>query len=290
MGGHALGRTKYRGSDGLVLAADIGGDPLSPTVILLPGAGQTRHSWGSAARGLVERGYHVISLDLRGHGDSEWAVGGEYGIDHFAADVRAVAAECHSPPVLVGASLGGLASLMAVGDANGVVARALVLVDIVPRASRAGGERIGAFMGASPEGFASVEEAAALVAAYLPQRKKPPTPHGLMRNLRMRDGRYHWHWDPAFLRRVRPNPKSLGDRYEAAARKVHIPTLLIRGARSEIVTAEAVQHFRTLMPHAACVDISDAHHMVAGDRNDAFNDALFSFLDTLPTQDAGETA
>ena len=68
---------------------------------------------------------------------------------------------------------------------------------------------------------------------------------------------------------------------EAAARKVTIPTLLIRGGRSRIVSEAGVREFRDLVPHAEFVDISDAHHMVAGDANDAFNDAVLGFVANL---------
>ena len=64
-----------------------------------------------------------------------------------------------------------------------------------------------------------------------------------------------------------------------AARDVHVPTLLIRGGRSRIVTEAGVKEFMALVPQAEYVDIADAHHMVAGDANDAFNDAVFAFLD-----------
>ncbi|MDB5431807.1 MAG: hypothetical protein JWP35_2923 [Caulobacter sp.] len=276
-----LMRRTFAGADGLTLAADVGGDPAAPPVILLHGGGQTRRSWGAAAATLIERGHYVISLDLRGHGESEWASNERYDIRAFADDLLAVVATTTSPPVLVGASLGGLAALVAVGESGAQIARGLVLVDIAPRADREGAAKISAFMGSAPDGFASLEEAAGAVAAYLPHRKTPPSGRGLAHNLRQRDGRYYWHWDPAFLRKARDNPAALNHRYEAAALKVRIPTLLIRGAQSEIVNAAAADHLGQLIPHARCVTIAGAHHMVAGDRNDAFNEAVFAFLGDL---------
>jgi pimeloyl-ACP methyl ester carboxylesterase len=128
-----------------------------------------------------------------------------------------------------------------------------------------------------------VDEAADAVSAYLPHRERPKDTSGLLRNLRLRDGRYHWHWDPAFMEMGRgaderfnePNP------LESVARRVKIPTLLIRGRRSRIVSEDSVREFLELVPQAEFVDIADAHHMVAGDANDAFNDAVFGYVEKL---------
>jgi pimeloyl-ACP methyl ester carboxylesterase len=142
-----------------------------------------------------------------------------------------------------------------------------------------GAHEVSAFMNSAPNGFGSLEEAADAVAAYLPHRPRPKDTSGLKRNLRLRDGRFYWHWDPAVMQMGRnadfngPNP------LETAARSLKIPTLLIRGGRSRIVSEAGVREFREMVPHAELVDISDAHHMVAGDANDAFNDAVFNFVE-----------
>jgi pimeloyl-ACP methyl ester carboxylesterase len=140
-------------------------------------------------------------------------------------------------------------------------------------------------MNSAPNGFASLEEAADAVSAYLPHRQRPKDTGGLKRNLRLRDGRYYWHWDPALLQMGRdaeakfagPNPPP--NPMESAARALKLPTLLIRGGRSRIVSDAGAREFLEMVPHAELVDISGAHHMVAGDANDAFNDAVFTFVD-----------
>lgn len=276
----------YRGAGGLRLVGDVHGDDDRPPVLFLHGGGQTRHSWGRAAEVVARRGWRAVNLDQRGHGDSQWASDGDYRIDAFAADAVAVAAQLGAPPVLVGASLGGIAGLLAEGELAPGTLRALVLVDIVPRMEPAGVERIMAFMGAAPEGFASIAEAADAVAAYLPHRERPSDVTGLRRNLRRGpDGRWRWHWDPAFVTGVRsgsgvPDTRRW-ERLDAAARALAVPVLVVRGARSEIVSPEGVAHFLTLVPHAEVADIAEAHHMVAGDRNDRFNAAVAAFLDRL---------
>jgi pimeloyl-ACP methyl ester carboxylesterase len=267
----------YFDGAGLRLAADVSGPLGGAPVVFLHGGGQTRASWKRAVEAVAERGYRGISLDLRGHGDSGWATDGEYGLDRFADDLQAVVKVLGRAPVVVGASLGGLSSLLAVGE-RGVPASALILVDVTPRIEPVGAQKIGAFMNGAPDGFGSVEEAADAVAAYLPHRPRPKDTSGLMKNLRERDGRLHWHWDPRFLANRRNGPTDQQERLEAAARNLAIPTLLIRGGLSEIVSPEGAREFLALVPQAEFVDVTGADHMVAGDANDAFNAAVLDFI------------
>jgi pimeloyl-ACP methyl ester carboxylesterase len=273
--------------DGLTLAADTYGPPDGPPVVLFHGGGQTRHAWGGTARLLGDKGWRATTVDLRGHGDSDWPAagdGGGYTLDEFAADVRAVAAVQSRPPVLIGASLGGLSSLVAIGEAPAgtSVASGLVLVDVAPRLEEKGIERIAEFMLGNLDGFASLEEVADAVAAYNPHRPRPTDLSGLRKNVRLRDdGRWYWHWDPAFLLGGRQDePRSVRNegRLEDAARALTVPTLLVRGRQSDVLSAEGARQTLELIPHARLVDVGGAGHMVAGDRNDAFNDAVLEFL------------
>lgn len=270
---------RYLADDGVALTADVGGDPSAPAVILSHGGGQTRHSWGTAMTRLLAEGYQVINVDARGHGDSDWSPIGDYRIERLAADLQTIVRTLPSPPALVGASMGGAASLIAAAELN--AASALVLVDVVPRLNPEGSERIIAFMRARPDGFATLEEVADAVAAYYPQRRRPRDPSGLMKNLRKRaDGRLHWHWDPAFVAKaqvVSEPPRFTEKLYKAAAR-VRIPTLLVRGMESDIVSEDSIAEFRTYLPALEVCDVAAAGHMVAGDRNDAFNDGVSGFL------------
>lgn len=269
---------KFQGH-GLLMTADVGGDPGSPSVVLLHGGGQTRHAWGATARALSEAGFHVISLDLRGHGDSDWDENGDYSLDLQVEDLRSVLGQLPSKPAIVGASLGGFIALLTVGETLVEIARQLILVDVTPMVDPEGEARVLGFMTSHSQGFASIAEAANAVAAYLPHRPRPANTAGLQRNLRLRaDGRYYWHWDPRLFERLRASPQQQLKRYEAAARNVRVPTLLVRGQRSELVTPDNVRHFLTLIPSAHYVDVAGAGHMVAGDRNDAFSAAVLSFL------------
>jgi pimeloyl-ACP methyl ester carboxylesterase len=281
---------EFRGRDGNRLAGDAEGDPAGPPVVLLHGGGQTRHSWGTTRSLLAKQGWRTYSVDLRGHGDSTWATDGDYTLDAFSGDVVAIAHVLGRPPALVGASLGGIASLAAIGEnPTENVARALVLVDVAPRTEEAGRMRIGAFMMEHMDnGFGSLDEVADAIQRYNPHRPRPTDLSGLEKNLRKRDdGRWYWHWDPAFLsgRLGAPDETRASivdpNRLQAAARAITVPTLLVRGRVSDLLSEEGAQELLELVPHARLVDVAGAGHMVAGDRNDAFNDAVITFLDEV---------
>jgi pimeloyl-ACP methyl ester carboxylesterase len=256
-------------------------------VLLLHGGGQTRHAWTRTARRLAEAGWHAVALDQRGHGDSAWVADGSYTFPDFANDAAAVARqigrEQGARPVTIGASLGGIAALLALGEPGEPVLSGLILVDIVPKMDPRGVDRVQGFMRArAVEGFGSIEEAADAVAAYLPHRERPSSLDGLRKNLRHhRDGRWRWHWDPRFLdgpRSVNTDWPVVERRLNDAAARLKIPTLLVRGGSSELVSREAAAEFLDLAPGAEYVDVAEARHMVAGDRNDVFADAILAFL------------
>jgi non-heme chloroperoxidase len=280
--------TRFAGFEGIDLAADVFGEPDAWPVLLMHGGGQTRHAWGTAARTLAEHGWRAVSLDLRGHGDSGWAANGDYSFRAFANDAIAVADALGRPPVLVGASLGGVAAIIAEGGSDRVVASGLVIVDITHRSNPAGIERIKTFMSSGAEGFATLEDAADAIAAYTPNRPRRMNPTGLMKVLRQRpDGRWYWHWDPAFMARGRTEVPGQDYQalFEASLDGVRVPTLLVVGKLSDVVTEAGTEEFLARIPGAKHVDVSGASHMVAGDQNDAFADAVIDFLehDVRPT-------
>ena len=288
--------TRLTGAEGITLAADITGPDTGYPVVLLHGGGQTRHSWHHTAVVLGERGFHVHNVDMRGHGDSDWSSDGNYGLDAFAADIRAVANTIksadaqHRAPALVGASLGGISSLAAIAETTDVVASALVLVDVGPQIEREGADRIGAFMMEHMEkGFATLNDVADSIATYNPHRPRPNNLDGLKKNLRERNGRWFWHWDPAFITgrrgssdetRMLTEPTRLhAATLEFASR--NIATLMVRGRQSDLLSEEGAKAYLHLVPHAQFIDVAGAGHMVAGDRNDVFNDAVVDFLNAL---------
>ncbi len=278
----------FAGAEGNLLAASIYDvdDKDAPTALLLHGGGQTRHSWHGASRLLQRHGIRAVAVDARGHGDSDWSASGHYRFEHFAEDLIALAAQATemtgARPVSIGASMGGITTMKTFATRADLFA-ATVFVDITPTMTESGVMRIMEFMGAkAAEGFATVDEAADAVAAYMPHRKRPKTTSGLEKNLRQReDGRWYWHWDPAFAtgaHSIVSDGQAQMETVRRAVSNIDCPTLLVRGAQSDLVTMEAVEEFRTLVPHSEFVDVSDAGHMIVGDRNDVFADVIVEFL------------
>jgi pimeloyl-ACP methyl ester carboxylesterase len=262
---------------GIEITADVAGPRGAPTVILGHGGGQTRHSWDKAEQQLAGAGYFAINYDLRGHGDSDWSKDGDYSLESRADDLAAVAGQGSRPFALVGASLGGITAMVAAS--RGLEPAALVLVDIVPKMSPKGVAKITKFMTGNPDGFASLEAAADAIAAYYPDRPRPKDLSGLHKNLRLgADGRYRWHWDPSWMHSPRGDPRFLLDMMDAADWTDRVPTLLVRGMKSDMVDDDGVKDLRRRIPELEIADIRGAGHMVAGDKNDEFNAAVIEFL------------
>ena len=278
---------RWRGFGGISIAGDAWGNPDGPLVLLQHGGGQTRHAWKGTGQLLGATGYYAVAFDARGHGDSEWAPDGLYSQDVMVRDLECVVAQLGKPrPVLVGASMGGGTSLVAAGEDH-VDASALIMVDIAPRVETEGIAKIQAFMAQKPEGFSSLEEVAEAIGNYQPQRVRPKNLDGLAKNVRLgADGKYHWHWDPLFRAGTR-NLERREQRLEDCARHLTLPTLLVRGGLSDVLSEAGAQHFLTLCPHAEYVNVTNAGHMVAGDRNDIFGGSVIAFLGrTVPVDGA----
>jgi pimeloyl-ACP methyl ester carboxylesterase len=282
-------RVVFEGFEGLELVADVRGDADAWPVLFLHGGGQTRHAWGKTADAVAAEGWRAVTLDLRGHGDSEWAPNGDYSFTAFCADCVAVVDQLGRPPVLVGASLGGMSAMLAEGTSDRTVSCGLVLVDIAPKVNGPGIDRIRTFMQSGFDGFDTLEDAAAAIAAYTPQRNKRTNPAGLQKVLRERDGRWYWHWDPRVIGQGRTEvpPDRLSGLLDVATTNIHVPTMLVHGLQSDVVTQEGVDDLLARIPGATAVGVDGAAHMIAGDRNDAFSDAVVTFLEerirpTLP--------
>jgi len=271
---------EFGGDSSLRLIADEWnrGQSQGPTIVMLHGGGQNRFSWKNTGQLLADRGFHVIALDARGHGDSDRSPNAEYAVDAFARDAAAVLKQIGRPVVLIGASMGGLTGIVAAHNAGPAVVTKLVLVDVVPRFESEGSHRIRDFMARHVHGFETLDQAADAIAEYLPHRKRPRNLDGLKKNLRHSNGRWHWHWDPAFVTSAGEDPFVEVERLEQQAIDLQIPILLIRGKLSDVVSREGVEDFLAKVPHAEFVELSDAGHTAAGDNNDAFSAAVVDFV------------
>lgn len=273
-------RVTYKGFEGLELVADVRGAKEAWPVLFLHGGGQTRRAWDATAEVIAAAGWRTISLDLRGHGESEWARNGDYSYTAFCADCVCVVDQLDHPPVLVGASLGGMSAMLAEGTSDRDVSSGLVLVDIVPKTNPEGVKRITAFMKSGLNGFDSLDEVAAAIAAYTPQRVRPVNLEGLKKVVRERNGRWYWHWDPGVLAQDRTEvlAQRFDGLFDVALRNITVPTMLVRGLLSDVVTQDGVDHLLTQMPDVMLVEVPGAAHMIAGDRNDIFSEAVAEFL------------
>ncbi|MHA7650359.1 alpha/beta fold hydrolase [Mycobacterium sp. ML4] len=274
-----------QGVGGVRIVADRQGDPAARAVVFLHGGGQTRRSWGRAAAAVARRGYQAVTVDLRGHGESDWSTEGDYRVVSFAADVIEVLRGLPARPVLVGASLGGFTSMLLAGELAPDRVGAVVLVDIVPNMEQSGANRIHAFMSERVDsGFESLEEVADAIAEYNPHRPRPTDLEGLTTNLRRRGERWYWHWDPRFISGTAAFPPlevTDADRMHTAVSAIlrnGLPMLLIRGQMSDLVSQERADEFLARFPQVEFADVRGAGHMVAGDRNDIFADAVLDFL------------
>lgn len=273
-------RVEFEGFGGIRLVADVRGDSNAPTVLFLHGGGQTRHAWGNTAGWVAEQGWRTVALDQRGHGESEWVRNGDYSFIAYCADCVSVVDQLGGRPVLVGASLGGISAILAEGTSDRPISSGLVLVDIGPRSNPEGVKRIRKFMESGVDGFDSLEQVAAAISAYTPQRRRPMNPAGLLKVLRERDGRWYWHWDPKFLQHDRTEvlPDRLNGLIDVAIGNIRVPTMLVRGLLSDVVTQEGVDEMAARIPDFSVVEVDGAAHMIAGDKNDVFSGAVADFL------------
>ena len=233
---------QFRGFGGVRLEADVTGSPDDPAVLLIHGAGQTRAVWGEVARALVRAGRQVISLDLRGHGASEWPADGRYDLEAFAQDLRAVLAQLDSRPVVVAASFGAGAATLALETDAGLLAGGLVLADLLVRID--------------PQ---VLDAARDRVRRNLARSTEPPA------------------WDARVIGAF--DAVDVPARMRAAASKVSVPVLFIRGAAAELGLASDAAEFVGVLPDGELAQVEDADLLVTAERAEALGALLLDFLE-----------
>lgn len=274
---------KFKTTEDITIVANAYGNPTDTPVLLLHGGGQTRHSWKKTGERIAAKGWYVIAPDARGHGDSSWSSQLNYSFTYISQDLLHIINSLEQKPVLIGASMGGLTSMMVLSQ-HPAIAKALILVDVSPKLEKKGVDRIFNFMAAKPEGYESIEAVQKAIAAYLPHRKNTGSSKGLKKSLRrLPNGNYGWHWDPKMLEvwqslSSHRNPSEFDGLFSEVLSNLSIPGLLVRGGISDVVSKETVKELLAIAPNLQYVDIKDAGHMIAGDSNDIFTDALLAFL------------
>ena len=252
-----------------------------PPVVFLHGGGLNAHTWDIVCSAL-RRERHCVALDQRGHGESEWSPEMDYRIESHVADLEAFfdalpLERC----VLVGMSLGGANALAWAGRHSRRLA-GLVLVDVGPETRAEGVRKIAAFTSeATP--LDSVEQYVERALAFNPRRNRELLRRSLLHNLRrMPDGRYMWKYDQRHRGRV--DPEAQARRREilwAAVDTVDCPTLVVRGAQSDVFHDEDAERLAGRLRRARWVRVEGAGHTVQGDNPAGLLVHLREFLDEV---------
>ncbi len=232
----------FKGFAGARLHAASFGSPDDPAVLLVHGLGQTSQVWGDAADALAAAGRHVISLDLRGHGESEWPSDGRYDFDAFVDDLRAVLAQLPKRPVIVAASFSGWIATAALKEDAAQLASGLVLADVPT--------------GADVQKFGLIG-------------------HDLDEQANVESGEAQW--DRRLLDSL--DFSKIPERLLDAAQAIAIPMLFVRGASSRLVSESDAAAFVATFPQGEGVSVEDEDLLIASDRTEIFNALLLDFLE-----------
>jgi pimeloyl-ACP methyl ester carboxylesterase len=225
--------------------------------------------------------YHILAIDQRGHGDSEWPRDGERSRHAMASDVRRIIeAERLERPVVMGHSMGGIVTMTLVAAHPGI-ARKVVLVDVGPAPVDDAAEPILNFVRSARE-FDSLDEFVERVAVYDPFRTRSHIERTARYNLMQRsDGKFVSKHDSRHWGEAKPLASILGPSFDDVTRGKGLhscPVLLIRGGLSHIVTPAAGEAFVRALPDARMVTVPDCGHNVHSQNTRGFLDAVSSFL------------
>jgi pimeloyl-ACP methyl ester carboxylesterase len=253
------------------------GAPTAPALILLHGVTGHARTWDDEAAALASR-YRVLALDQRGHGDSDPSPHADYTVATMSADVAAFADSLGLDRVsVVGLSMGGRVAIAFAGQAPRRVER-LVIVDIGPDISEAGLMRVGTLMARSPELFTSLEHALAFHRVTNPLYTEAMLRHRVEHGTRPVEGGLTWKYDRGLRDAVRAgtwrDPIDLWPLWRA----IVCPVLLVRGAGSDVLSAEAAKRMVDENANTRLVDVAGAGHTVPGDRPAAFQRLLTDFF------------
>ena len=255
------------------------GEAAAPPVILLHGVTGHARTWDDEARAL-SAAWRVFALDQRGHGDSDPAPDGDYTTATLCDDLATFIDSLGLAQVtLVALSMGGRVAIAYAGRYPSRVQR-LVVIDIGPEIAAAGGGRVGAMMAGSPERFESVARAIEYARTNAPRYTEAMLRHRVEHGVRaLAGGGVTWKYDRAIRESIRTgrwrDPIDLWPLWAA----ITCPTLIVRGAESDILSGEIARRMLAAQPRAKLVEIPNAGHTVPGDQPQAFLDVLKEFLD-----------
>jgi esterase len=257
------------------------GAPEAPPIVLLHGGHQSAHSWDLVSLHLAQN-WRVLALDQRGHGDSEWARDVEYANETMSLDAEAFITTLGlDRPVLMGHSMGGRNALL-LTKRNAALLRGLVIVDVGPELSERGRHAIAGFVRENQE-FEDLEHFVDSVRKYDPYRPREHIERTVKYNMLQRA-------DGKFISKCDYNPRRLGLMHGRTlrdnvtlddVRRFELPTLLVRGAHSNILEADAAERFAAALPNGRLATVPDAGHNVHGQNTKGFIAAVTPFLEAL---------
>jgi pimeloyl-ACP methyl ester carboxylesterase len=253
------------------------GASTAPALVMLHGVTGHARTWDEEAAALASR-YRVLALDQRGHGDSDPSPNGDYTVATMSADVTAFTDALGLARFsLVGLSMGGRVAIAFAGHAPRRVDR-LVIVDIGPEISEAGLLRVAALMARSPELFPSLEHALAFHRVTNPLYTEAMLRHRVEHGTRAVDGGLTWKYDRGLREAVRAgtwrDPIDLWPLW----REIRCPILLVRGADSDVLSAEIAKRMLDENPNTRFAEVAGAGHTVPGDQPAVFRALLTAFL------------
>ena len=255
------------------------GDVANPTILMLHGNSQQAHSWDFVSLALSDQ-YHILAMDQRGHGDSDWAAGADYRIDAFQGDIDGfVEAMGLDRFILFGHSMGGRNSYVWASRHPGAL-KALVIVDTGPVNARRGQDRMARFR-ELPDELDTFEEFAHRVIEYT-GRSREQVLGALKYSIRQRsDGKWIWKADKIWRTKGRRETGYTADQLWDCVRKIECPTLVVRGSNSDVFPVETMQQMEEIIPGCETVTISGAGHLVQGDNPADFVTAVNKILDRV---------
>ncbi len=258
------------------------GNPGAPAIVMLHGFGVSGHMFDEFAERMQDR-YRLIALDQRGHGDSDWASDGDYTRQAFVDDLEGFRQTLGLDRfILIGHSMGGLNSVAyAVQHREHV--RALVLVDVGPESAKEGVDNIVRFTRGPDE--LEFEEFVEMAHRFNQRRSIENIRERMRHRLRpTENGKYTWKFDRRFREQdngLRIGSELSNDQMWQLFRSVAVPTLLVRGSESDVLTADVAERAAREMERARLVVVPGAGHSVPGDNPDDFTQAVRDFLGDL---------
>ena len=250
-----------------------------PKVLLLHGLRGHSHSWDDVSADLCQD-YHVIALDQRGRGESDWAPGGDYSSESFVADLegfcQAVGLDSF---IMVGHSMGGRNS-MAFAGKNARKIQKLVIIDIGPDLDPKGSGRITQEMIDVPEEFDTFED----VYAYQSKQNRFCSEPVLRRRLtyatkQLPNGKFGWRYDLEVREQRRNNTGSKQPDLWLNLPGIKCPVLIVRGSVTDTLGLDTAEKMVDVLPDGKLVHVDRAAHMVFEDNPEDFIRVLHDFLD-----------